>query len=199
MSYTLEHSRTMAAYNSLKSRLEDASPDEWRRGVSWYPRANSIAVRYARTHSVPVSAASGVIAALSPLTPWDDNLEAAEALLQGDDSRLQSLHGLSRNQSKARRIAFGGEAAGDILSGSKVLGFHYSIMLQPGAVCIDRHIWNAVGRFGLASQAPTDNARRAIERAFRMLSTEYDVPTYALQAIVWIVQRRIMKHTPYDF
>mgnify|MGYP006275620581 FL=1 len=199
MSYTLEHSRTMAAYNSLKSRLEDATPDEWHRGVTWYPRANAIAVRHARSFGLPVSDVSGVIAALSPLTPWDDNLDAAEALLNGNDAQLQRLHGLSRNQAKARRIAFGGEPAADVLSGSKVLGFHFSIMLRPGAVCIDRHIWNAVKRFGLASQVPTANARRAIERAFRMLASEYQVPTYALQAVVWIVQRRIMKHTPYDF
>lgn len=172
-----------------------ATVAEMDEGMSWYRDAHSLAKRLDPSNP---SQAAGVIAALSPMMPWERNMMlAVRAYEDGAASGA-----LFSSVAKADRI-MSGESAGDVLGGDKVRNF-WGIIADPehsDAVCIDRHAFDvAIGRV-------TDDATRrvlgrvgvygafaeAYRRAARALSREtgLDVTPAQVQAVTWVVWRRL--------
>lgn len=193
----LHRSRALAAYNRYKPFLRHVD-ESFENGRTWYFRAHERLWRLSHKHAVSVETVAGIAAALSPLTTWGSNLEALRAVLEGDQQRLDFHHGLKGNQRKAKEILQGTDPL-DVLGGQKVTAFYRSLLLEPGAVCVDSHMWNAVERFGLSSASPTGNAARAIRTAVRMLASEFYKETFQIQAIVWCKFRQRIGHNSYQF
>jgi hypothetical protein len=66
-------------YKGMRDRLPEGILD---RSKLWYVGANAIANRLAKKHSIPVEAAAGVLAVLSPQMDWYKNVSLAERALE---------------------------------------------------------------------------------------------------------------------
>lgn len=179
----------MSTRNITKAyRLATAS--DHAEGEGWYARARE----FAATLDTDVSRAVGVIAAISPMMPWDRNQTLAREIYMGKRSGC-----LSANMAKAVRI-LDGEAPLSVLSGEKVRAFYLNIMGidSDEAVTIDRHaIMVAEGKridgkslkFGKATHKRYAQEYR---NAARILSREFDKPLTPaqVQATVWVWWRR---------
>lgn len=167
-----------------------ASREEIAAGKTWYDSARAFAFTLATSHGDhTVKTAAGVIAALSPVTAWERNKELAlRAVVDGQAS------GTLGNSIRAADRILGGEAPLDVLRSDKVRNFYLSIMGDPTAVCIDRHAWEVYeGKRYRDSERPTVTPKRYREaaEAYREAAHALALPASALQAITWLVWRRI--------
>ena len=165
-------------------------------GVAWYADARLIADALAARHSLPVHVTAGVLAALSPLNSWGNNVNLAARMLASGGT-LSSGY-LKANLAKARRIIAEGNI--DALGGLKVNNFYRSI-ISGGAdgITIDRHAYClAFNDRSMTQKVPKLSATRYAEiaeryrRASVILSKEYGMPLSpaVVQAVTWVVWRR---------
>jgi hypothetical protein len=164
-----------------------ARPEQLAEGLEWYADAHSLARALS---PLDVDRGAGVLAALSPVTPWSRNVTlAARAFADGQASGT-----LEPNVRKANRILTG-EHWRDVLSGNKVRAFAACIADPAGAdaVVIDRHAFDvAVGR------TTDDAARRVLARvgvygrfvkAYRRAASVLGYSPSQVQAVAWVVWR----------
>jgi len=165
-------------------------------GIDWYADARRVADAYAVKYNVPVSVAAGVLAALSPLNSWGNNVNLAGRMLASGGTLERGY--LKANLAKARAIMATGSL--EPLGGLKVNNFYLSI-ITGGAegVTIDRHAWciahndrsrtNSIPK--LSPKAYAEIAER-YRRAAVILSKEYGMPLSpaVVQAVTWVVWRR---------
>jgi hypothetical protein len=164
-----------------------ATDDQIGRGTSWYADAHSLAL--ALDPKNPRRAA-GVIAALSPLMPWDRNVTSAvRAYADGFAS------GALPNSVKAANRILRGEDPDEVLGGDKVRAFFATIADPAGAetVVVDRHAFDiAVGkttddktRGMLSRKGVYESFAAAYVRAARTVG----IAPSQMQAITWVVHR----------
>lgn len=164
-------------------------------GLTWYDRARAHA---ALLDPNDVSRAAGVIAALSPLNSWPQNLMLASQVYAGN----RNIGYMGNGKRKAYRI-FDGEAPLDVLGGNKVRSFYRNIIGDDSvfAVTIDRHAIDAA-----CGRTLTDKQRSAhvkndrlywelagmYERTAKIINAEKgtDYSPSQIQAIVWVWWRR---------
>ena len=173
----------MNLIENITAVFDRASQSEVESGMFWYPTAHRIALE-----SGSVERGAGIIAALSPMMPWDRNVMLArEAWGTG------TAHGgLTANVAKAQSILEGANPL-DVLGGDKVRTFYRNIVSPWGdGVTIDRHAYD------IATNTVNGNGYRGIgKRVYAELSEAYVTtasmlgifPT-ELQAITWVVWRR---------
>lgn len=163
-------------------------------GLEWYADAHALAV--ALNPENPAESA-GVIAALSPMMPWERN----KALAIQAYVNKEASGALSSNVKKANAI-LAGNSPEDVLGGDKVRAF-YGIIADPSsdAVCVDRHAFDiAVGR------VTNNRSRSALSRkgVYQMFADAYvsaskalsaetgmDISPAQVQAVTWVVWRRL--------
>lgn len=186
------------AANPNSARIVDvwklATVSELAEGMEWYRDAHALAVRL--NPADPASAA-GVIAALSPMMTWGQNVNVA-VRAYADGKASGALFG---NVAKADRI-LAGERPEDVLGGNKVRAF-YQIIADPSsaAVCVDRHAFDiAVGRVtnnesraALGRKGVYDRFNMAYVRAAKAIAkdTGMDVTAAQVQAVTWVTWRRL--------
>lgn len=166
-----------------------ATPEEVAEGMEWYWQANMFAQSLAGD---AWHRAAGVIAALSPMNDWDNNMDKADQMYRqnGDGSGC----GLYRNVAKAQAIYFGEDAL-DVLGGNKVRSFFLNIVEPDGdhRAVIDRHAFDvAVGR------VTSDKERTILARAgvydrfanvYRDAASLAGICTSQMQAVTWVAWR----------
>ncbi len=172
------------------------SPADVLHGVEWYARAHRLAVELDPGN---VSRAAGIIAALSPVTSWPQNVAKARAMYAGEPVR-----GLGKNVAKAYAI-YNGANPLDVLGGDKVRAFYMTI-LDPSisdAVVVDRHaidiaagkVQSDADRSAMVKVTKASNGYNIIAQAYReaarIISAEFDlsISPAQLQAIVWVSWR----------
>lgn len=158
-------------------------------GLSWYPRARRYAEDLAGRYGIAARVVSGVIAALSPMTSWDQNIQDAENLLRlGGRARVTTY---KANRRKAVKILKGAEPARN-LGKYKTLSFFECIEGSASDVCIDRHASAiAYGR------TLTDTERGALvgvtyqrlQNAYRKAASVLNLKPSELQAVTWVTWR----------
>lgn len=173
-------------YN-IMSVYRRATADEITHGMSWYDGAHALALELSPDD---VWRAAGVIAAFSPLTPWERNVELAITSLVWGGARTETL---GNSVSAAQRIIMG-EHPFDVLRGDKTRAFCAAIADPFGSTIatIDRHAHDvAMGRVHI------DSERKIGKRVFREMSAAYvecaeylGVSVAQVQAITWVVWRR---------
>lgn len=190
----------MAKYIAPSTRnvtriFREASAEQIQAGMDWYADANRIARVYAERYEVSVEVAAGVIAALSPLNSWGNNLNLAARFLEAGGLDAGYLRA---NLAKARAI-LAGEAIEPTLSGLKVVNFYRSI-ISAGAegVCIDRHAYClATNDRASSNDIPSLSPKRYAElvecyvRAAKILSREMGqaITPAVVQSVTWTVWR----------
>lgn len=175
-----------------------ASPDEIVRGSSWYDHAHQYAVALAKKHDTNLAVAAGVISALSPKTTWERNLLDASAVFTvGDDATVTSY---GHNKKKALALIDGSLAPDNAFStaGYKTLQFWRNICSPnvAGPVTIDRHCTRAALGSDLHPNEAIKWSRHPrkyerIQLAYQNAADEIGVLPYQLQAVVWLVFRRL--------
>ena len=165
-------------------------------GAAWYAGAATISESLARKYGYTYAQTAGVIAALSPLQGWGENVNlAARAIANG------GLTGgaFKNSTAKANRI-LAGDLPLDVLGGDKVRAFYYCILTggETDAVCVDRHAYDAATNTRHTDETrPKLTPKRyrevadAYVRAARILSRESGetITPSAVQATVWVAWR----------
>jgi hypothetical protein len=165
-----------------------ATAEQMSEGMHWYSDAHSLAL--ALCPSNPLQAA-GVIAALSPMTPWERNKTlAVQAYADG-----VSTGNTTAACSKANRI-LAGEDVATVLNAPKTTAFAQTIAdpTDQSAVVVDRHAMSvAIGR------ASTDADTSMLTRkgvyglyadAYREAARRAGVAPSVMQAVTWVVWRQ---------
>jgi hypothetical protein len=175
---------------NVLSVYRSASAAQVHAGMEWYINAHE----YAKSLDSRFHRAAGVIAALSPMNQWDNNMtKAARVYAQQGIIEWRGTKngiGLANNVRKAVAI-YNGDDALDVLGGDKVRAFFLSIADPAGdhPIVIDRHAFDvAVGK------RTNDKVRRSLERKgeYERFSTAYRDAAYIvgigpaqLQAVTW--------------
>lgn len=175
-----------------------ASEDELTRGAAWYNQAHQYALALAENHDTNLAVAAGVISALSPGATWERNLlDAANVFTMGEAATIGSY---GRNKKKALALIDGSLAPDNAFTerGYKTLNFWRNIVSPEvaGPVTIDRHCTRAaLGSEMTANEAiqwsrhPRKYER--IQLAYQNASDDIGLLPHQLQAIVWLVFRRL--------
>lgn len=118
------------------------------------------------------------LAALSPRLSIRANFRALRQLETLGDTTLA----FPANVHKARRI-LSGEAPLTVLGGAKVRAFYRSLMLVPGAVCVDNHMlqWGGCRR----DQFTKRNVEH-VDKQVRAYAKLWLCETYQAQAGIWL-------------
>lgn len=167
--------------------FESATPDQLSAGRNWYQTAHQIADMIA-DGDTPVGA--GLLAALSPQTSWEYNIElAADAY----DSGRPTGH-VGDALSKATRI-LAGIAPEDVLPMDRKTGHFYRCIVDPTdskAVCVDRHAHDiAVGsRYGSRGRGLDARGRyNLIADVYREAARRLGELPQVVQAVTWVAWR----------
>lgn len=159
-------------------------------GINWYTEAHTACLALD-----PINPArpAGVMAALSPKTPWPRNRALADlAFADG-----VATGGMPANCVKATRI-LNGEAPLDVLGGPKVRNFYLNI-LNPsdpnGGVTVDVHAFNvAVGRVTTPDVdiaiLNRKGAYEAFADAYHEAARIAGIGSAQMQAVTWVVWRQ---------
>lgn len=177
--------------------FEQATDVEIENGFSWYPAARGFALTLAKRFSVSLSVAAHVVAALSPNVGWTRNkLDALSVFLafaRGDGPDAIKVSTYDNNKHKAFAILGTGDTS--LVRGLKTSAFADNI-LNPASpqVTIDFHA-SSIAR-GIRETTKTQKALSArqydlIADAYRTAAYQLSVDVPTLQAITWLVWRRV--------
>lgn len=159
-------------------------------GLSWYPRARRYAEDLAGRYGIAARVVSGVIAALSPMTSWEQNIKDAEELLRIGARATVTTY--KANKRKAQRILKGHEPAAN-LGRFKTLSFFECIEGNAAQVCIDRHASAIAYGRNLTERERGQLVGVTYERlqnAYRKAAQAVNLKPYELQAITWVTWRK---------
>ena len=188
-------SNVLAVYNG-------AFEHHLRYGLAWYPTAHREALRLGGGRAQHLSRNAGIIAALSPLNHWTNNLAKAREVIS-KRGRITVVKGqpngigLGNNVQKAIDIYNGAEPL-DVLKGDKVRAFYRTILDPTGDIdpVIDRHA------FDIAVGERTDEQRRgALSRkgvydefahVYREAAKIAGIGSAQMQAITWVAWREAL-------
>ena len=164
---------------------------------AWYYNSNGICIKESERLNVPLDRFIGIVAALSPMCSWDDNIRQACQVIESDKPELVKVTTYGPNLVKAIKIKQGAEPL-DILGGNKVRSF-YDNLLDPetsNKVCIDTHILNC-----LHGRILTDKEKclffkspryQVIERIINNEALRYGYKGHELQAILWVTWKGLI-------
>lgn len=193
-----KYSRTIE--NNLKRAYACANADDIAYGLNWYQIAHDVACKLADDYGCTVKQACGVIAALSPGRNWEVNQDDAKTIIahysigkRGKELPLVGSYGWG-NIIKAERI-LSGESPLDVLGGEKVRSFFCNIYDPTSEECvtIDRHAKSAaLGEvLGDKGTVPSKGEYLYLSEHYRKLAAKLNLLPHQLQAIVWVVWRRL--------
>lgn len=176
------------AIDSILSTYAAATDDERRKGRRWYPDTREEALRL----TGDAISGAGVIAALSPRTGWNRNVDAAWQLVEEGHAPAQT------DLFNARALqCHRGEDPSDVLRGPKVRSFYRNISdpEHHGPVTIDRHAVSVIFGRKLSESEIKVLARRGsyvyAAAIYRAAARRLNLRPNVLQAIVWLAHRRI--------
>jgi len=182
-----EHGAVDYYVGNIVSVWRSATDAQLSAGREWYTQAHETAGMLA---GGDVRTGAGLLAALSPQTPWEFNVELAREAFESGNATRHTRDSCS----KANRILAGADPV-EVLPMQHKTGHFYRCILDPSdpvAVCVDRHAydiavgvplgdWNrglsARGRYALVAQC----YREAAQRLGELPST--------VQAVVWVAWR----------
>jgi len=162
----------------------------------WYSDAYAIADALAVKHGLRVDTVVAVIAVLSPMNAWGNNINLSARVIEGKGTLTTG--GLPANIAKANRLILG-ESPDAVIGGQKVKNFYLSILTRGEfGLTVDRHAYDIA-----VNTRHTDATRPGIskglyatitamyERAATILSKEYGQTFTAgqTQAVTWTTWR----------
>lgn len=197
---------------NIEAMYKLATKEELFGGMAWYPIALSEADVVAREYRLPLLTVVGCIAATSPQTPWNRNIKIVRAMIVQYQNGLPLSGHTGDVIKKVRAILDGAsyltraEIARIVMGkkGFKTLNFFYDILGIDGSVdnvhetvlgvTVDR--WHASVAYGswistllMPELKPALYTRIAL--ATHIVAERHKLEARQLQAIVWVVIRRL--------
>jgi hypothetical protein len=185
-------SRTVVKNNIL--RIWDMTSNEER--LDWYQEAHDWSKALGLVHELQTSKVCGVVAALSPLKTWDQNLKIArDMVLTGDCGHMGAFKTKALNIIKSDGSD---ESIKTILSGNKITSFYVNIMHpdKTTEVTIDRHALSiALGRWITDEDYAgiTDSQYNFFVECFTLAAKKVGVKPLLMQSATWVKFRKIKK------
>ena len=189
------------ACRNIRAVFDRATPADIAEGIAWYAEARENCARMSELYGIPVDAAAGMVAALSPNAKWERNLRdawaLAGALAAGHSPDTVKCQTYGANKVKAVQIwqaAKIGLPYAGIAKGRKVTSFASNIASggEDDAVTVDFHAYGiAQGRkFTTATATFGAPVYRLISAAYRKVAQDVGITAPQLQAVTWLVWRR---------
>lgn len=187
-----ELSRTQVK-NNIKKVLEAADKESFEFGREWYNIANQIAKNEVIRGKYNLAQVVGVIAALSPLKSWEQNVTLARQFIR-EGKRAGTFKAMVNKADKILSLENPSkDEVVEILNGQKIVNFFLNIYFpnKDVAVTIDRH---AIGvailgldRVSLDAKelAPTKAQFEFLVHCYKWAAAEYDLSAIQVQAITW--------------
>lgn len=182
--------------------LHQATTDEIRDGLAFYNEFHGVARVIATVYGLrSIAHGAGILAALSPMNLWDDNVTDAFNVArwardgQNDSALLPKVRTTNPNRDKALRIAKG-EHPEHVLQGRKVRAF-YLCTAAPDAGCVvavDRHLaciaaGAVLDDHGITSLLAQQYA--AIEQTYIAMAAAEGLMGHQLASVAWFAWRRM--------
>jgi hypothetical protein len=174
--------------NNIIAAWRNASDQDLREGRSWYPVAHQLAETIGNGD---IRMGAGVIAALSPLKSWDQNVSLAIAACDGD------VRGHMPDVLNRVQAILAGADPDDILPMAHKTGHFFRNILDPSdpdPVTIDRHAHDvAVGeRYGDRDRGLSSKTRYAtLAHAYREAARRLGELPSVVQAVTWVYARKL--------
>lgn len=189
-----EHSTEIPGPSAAKiiAVYETADPNMISAGHAWYDAAHALAVELDPANP---RRAAGVLAALSPRTPWKRNVVMARAAY----ATGTATGGLGTSCRAANRI-LAGEDPLDVLRAAKVRAF-FTLIADPTdrhTVCVDRHATDVA--IGERMDDETRAARYRLDvrgwygrfaDAYRLAAHVLGATPAQVQATTWLAWRKV--------
>lgn len=174
---------------------DSATEDVRAEGRSWYTDQREICRELAATHSLTVSQVAAVMAALSPMTRWTENVAGTIRMLRAwehdqPDTPPRNCTLFYKNACKAWQILHGADAA-DLFTGSpKVMAFWFNLCGDESEVTVDTWMVRACGEGETFKSGVKPNAYHKIADAIKEAAAMVGETPAQFQTIVWIQIRR---------
>lgn len=182
-------------HSTIYHVLNHSSHDQFMDGLKWYGQAREFAAETAQASGYPLITVCAVIAALSPMSPWDRNkLDAYEMCMGNLEHRFTTF---GANVRKAERLLKLNDYDSIVteLNGLKTVAFFDNIFNPDSdSVTIDSHMLSlAHGEKLSKSDRPsmTKSMYHIIEDGIRSIADKFKLRPYELQAILWVTWRDI--------
>lgn len=162
----------------------------------WYKNANSLAKVLSDVYNIPQRKVVGIIAALSPLKTWEQNLVLARDFIINKDCGHMGMY-----LDKARDILNSSgtdEEILDILNGRKISSFYLNIMYYESAnyITIDRHALSIALGYWITDEDYAGMTAAQYEffvQCYILAATKVNVLPLRMQSATWVKWRKIKK------
>ena len=169
------------------------SPPEYK--YNWYAQAHGICEDISRETGIPIVSVVGVMAALSPLKSWDENIRITKSFIKtGNGYHVRNC------EEKARMCLSVCEESKIflLLKGRKISRFFDNILHPEKSdyVTIDRHALSvALGRITNDADYRKLTAKKytEIEKAYKEVAQELGVLPNVVQSATWLYVRNNKK------
>ena len=182
-----------ALHTNIYNVLNHSSHEQYINGLNWYGDARIEAERISIVSGKPFITVCAVIAALSPMTPWEKNQVDAYEMCCGNTQHIYTTFGA--NVSKAKRLLnmVDYSAIVDELNGLKTVAFFDNIFNEESEhITIDSHMLSiAFGKKLSKVERPsmTSYKYHTISDGIKRLADQNNLRPYELQAILWVTWR----------
>lgn len=186
----MKHDKSLTPGTEITARLSDQPTH------LWYESLNRICSELGRLHNVPLATVAGVLVTFSAQKKFSENLNQTVQFLSGVP--IQGMY--SKKQLETAKAIMAG--ADPLLTWNKeslkYRNFYESILLTPGAVCVDSHIikhYLAKHPYSKLHKKPVESifgaprAYRLIQEYVRKFARSMGMESYQAQAYLWVLQR----------
>jgi hypothetical protein len=179
-----------------------ATPSEIKEGIAWYLNATTDCKNIGIKYDLPIHIVIGVLSALSPNNKWSRNLlnanDLCKTFINGnhmDSIKVSTYHKMKQKAWSILEQMPSYDETIKILNGRKIVSFYKCINGDETDICIDGHARNIAYNDRQGLTTPNTNINKTeyceIQRAYLRASKKLGIKAYELQAITWVVWRRI--------
>ena len=168
----------MSKNRTLRHKIESYIRLGWENRF-WYESSNASATRFCVEHDLNVNTFLSYVAILSPRVHVSKNITLAKQYALSKETA-----GMMQQRVTALQLF---DVSG-VVSGVKINAFLDSLLLRPGAVCVD--IWMS-RIFGfdegqlMRNTKAMQRKRRYYQNYIRRIADEFNIESYQMQAVLW--------------
>lgn len=185
--------------NNFEKLFLQANENERAMGFHWYLDAHNYLNSMADYFDKPLDIVCGITAVLSPMIPWNIDVNLTYNILKNKGKRPTVTGGaFSQNIAKALKI-YKTKRVFPSLNGPKVTEFYRNLLDPwcPDCVTIDTFMisvaLNCQPKDYAVKLHSTEKFIEVYKQEIKALAVKYMLLPLQVQAIIWIVQHRVLK------
>lgn len=192
---TYSNPNTALRYRRLVSTL---TPTEYANAALFYPVARCHVARMAEDHNIHHLKVALIVAATSPQTSWDLNLDRANYVLAtfANEGRVPPTGLMSMVRTFCENVLLHGHKTIGSANARKIRAFAANLQGDENMVTIDRHMVTAAGI--VSKNAPNKTVYTTLADTVRECAEAEGVTPATYQALVWAAERKSKGHKSYN-